>query len=359
VSAFPPVRVVVTLAVTCAVIVAPVLGAMGTRLGERNSWVAPPVLWRSSAPGLDLLAFFLPNPLHPLVSGALDAGLSSSPGGLVENVASIPWTIILIIVIGIVYAGTRFPRRWIIWTGFFALLALGPFITIAGVMTYVPTPWTLVRYVPVVGAARMPQRVAIMVMLGVSILAVYALRDLRARARRPWMLTAAATVLLLLETLPAPRTLHSAAVPSVYRIIAEDPRAVRVLNLPFGLRDGLGSHGNTTAAWQYYQTVHEKPIMGGYLSRLPKHRVARYRRRPVMSVLLELSEGRPVALDRQDRAVVRAWENRAEHNIGYVVMDSARCSPELTAFAERAFDLTFVAADGPFRLYRAWSSAGR
>ncbi|HXG54461.1 MAG TPA: hypothetical protein VNJ03_03705 [Vicinamibacterales bacterium] len=358
VSAFPPVRVVLTLAVTCAVIVAPVLGAMGTRLAERNSWVAPPVLWRSSAPGLDLLSFFLPNPLHPLVSGAFDAGLSSSPGGLVENVASIPWTVILIIVIGIVYAGTRFPRRWIIWTGFFALLALGPFITIAGVMTYVPTPWTLVRYVPVVGAARMPQRVAILVMLGVSILAVYALRDLRLRARRPWMVTVAATVLLLLETLPAPRTLHSAAVPSVYRIIAEDPRAVRVLNLPFGLRDGLGSHGNTNAASQYYQTVHEKPIMGGYLSRLPTNRVARYRRRRVMSVLLELSEGRPVALDRQDRAVVRAWENRAEHNIGYVVMDSTRCSPELSAFAERAFDLTFVAADGPFRLYRAWSSAG-
>lgn len=355
----PPMRVVVTVAVTCAVIVAPVLGAMGSRLRERNSWVAPPVLWRSSAPGLDLLSFFLPNPLHPLVSGAFDAGLSSSPGGLVENVASIPWTIVLIIAFGIVFVGARLPRRWIIWTVFFALLALGPFITIAGVRTYIPTPWTLVRYLPVVGAARMPPRAAILVMFGMSVLAAYALRDLRSRTKRPWILTAAVTVVLLLETLPAPRRLHSAAVPSIYRIIADDPRAVRVLNLPFGLRDGLGSHGNTTAAWQYYQTVHEKPIMGGYLSRLPRHRVARYRARRVMSVLMDLSEGLPVAPVRLERAIMRARENRAEHNIGYVVMDSARCAPELTAFAERAFDLTFVAADGPFRLYRAWSSSDR
>lgn len=352
-----PLRAVVTIGLTCAVILTPVLSAMGSRLGERSSWVSPPVLWRSSAPGLDLLAFFLPNPLHPFVAGAFDAGLRSSPGGLVENVASVPWTAILIIAFGIALAGTRLPRRWVIWTVFFVLLAMGPFITIGGVMTYVPTPWTLVRYLPVVGAARMPQRVAILVMLGVAVLAAHALRDLRARTKRPWMLTAGATVVLLFETLPAPRTLHSAAVPSVYRIIADDPRHVRVLNLPFGLRDGLGSHGNTTAAWQYYQTVHEKPIMGGYLSRLPKNRVARYRARRVMSVLMDLSEGLPLAPARLERAILRARENRAEHNIGYVVMDSSRCSPELTAFAERAFDLAFVAADGPFRLYRAWASS--
>ncbi|MBA3295591.1 MAG: hypothetical protein H0U19_01540 [Acidobacteria bacterium] len=357
VSTVVPVRVVVTVGLTCAVIVAPVLGAMGSRLRERSSWVSPPVLWRSSAPGLDLLTFFLPNPLHPLVAGAFDAGLRSSPGGFVENVASIPWTVVLIIALGIAVVGTRLPRRWVIWTVFFTLLALGPFVTIGGVMTYIPTPWSLVRYVPVVGAARMPQRVAILVMLGMAVLAAYALRDLRSRTKRPWIITVAATVVLLFETLPAPRTLHSAAVPSVYRIIAADPRDVRVLDLPFGLRDGLSSYGNATAASQFYQTVHEKPIMGGYLSRLPKNRVARYRARRVMRVLMDLSEGRPVAPARLERAILRARENRVEHNIGYVVMDSSRCSPELTAFAERAFDLAFVAADGPFRLYRAWASS--
>ena len=36
----------------------------------------------------------------------------------------------------------------------FGLLALGPFVHVAGVNTYLPTPWTLLRYVPLIGEAR-------------------------------------------------------------------------------------------------------------------------------------------------------------------------------------------------------------
>jgi hypothetical protein len=352
----PPARVTGTVAVTCAAIVAPVLSAMGDEIRQPNGWLSPPVFWRSSAPGVDLLSFFLPNPLHPLVNGMFDAGLRSSPGGLVENVASIPWTLFGVLAVAVVFAGTRLPRRWVAWTVFFTLLALGPFIRVAGVMTYVPTPWTLLRYVPVIGAARMPPRFAILVMLGVAMLVAFALRDLRARSRRPWLITAVVTLLLVIETIPAPRTLHSATAPAVYRTIAADPAPVRVLNLPFGLRDGLSSYGNTTAAWQFYQITHEKQIMGGYLSRLPAADLASYQARLVMKTLMDLSAGRPVSPQRLDRAIARAKENRAEHRIGYVVVDVGRCSPQLVDFAQRAFELRFVESDGPYHLYRTWSA---
>ena len=45
---------------------------------------------------------------------------------------------------------------------------------------------------------------------------------------------AAVTGLLLFELSPFPRPLYSARVPDVYRIIANDPRHIRVLNLPVG-----------------------------------------------------------------------------------------------------------------------------
>ena len=43
----------------------PVLYAFGERLAFDNS-VGTPVYWRSSPPGVDLLAFVLPNPNHAL-----------------------------------------------------------------------------------------------------------------------------------------------------------------------------------------------------------------------------------------------------------------------------------------------------
>lgn len=352
VPVLPPVRIMLMSALICGALLIPVLAPMGGGITERSNWISPQVFWRSSAPGLDLLSFFLPNPLHPWFGSPFVEGLRQSPGGFVENVASIPWTVFALIATAVAVVGGRLPRRWIAWTLFFGLLALGPFITIAGTLTYVPTPWALLRYVPVIGAARMPTRFAVLVMLGIAMLAAYSLRDLKARWNRPWLVTALVSILLLAESVPAPRVLHDGRVPAVYRLIAADRRDVRVLNLPFGLRDGLSSHGNTTAAWQFFQTVHEKPILGGYLSRLPEPAVTLYRRRRVTRVLMDLSASRAVSEDRVAEAIKRAHEIRDELNVGYVVVDTQQSSPQLVDFAQQAFDLQWVATDGDYVLYR-------
>ena len=38
----------------------------------------------------------------------------------------------------------------------FGLLALGPFVHVAGINTYVPGPWALLRYVPLIGLVHTP-----------------------------------------------------------------------------------------------------------------------------------------------------------------------------------------------------------
>jgi hypothetical protein len=60
----------------------------------------------------------------------------------------------------------------------------------------------------------------------------------------------------------------------------------------FGLKDGLSERGAFSAKYQYYQTLHEKALIGGYLSRLPDGAMVRYRRDVVVRTLLRLSEGR-------------------------------------------------------------------
>lgn len=353
----PSVRVLVVAGAACAVLLSPVLSALVGAVGE-SQWSRPTVFWRSSPPGLDLFALFVPNPLHPWFGSFFAEGARQMPGGFVENIASIPWTLIAVLVGAATWARGSLPRYWLAFTVCAGALALGPFIRVGGVMTYVPTPWTFLRYIPVIGAARMPPRMMALVMLGLAVLLAFALRELRGRVRRAspqgaraGAFTALVAGALLFEMLPAPRVLHSAAVPSVHRIIAADPRPVRVLNLPFGLRDGLSSYGNANAASQYFQTVHEKQLLGGYVSRLPRRNVERHRRFHVTRVLMDLSEGRPVSPWRTQAAIEQAHEFMPTLAIGYVVVDTDSTSAELMEFARAAFDLTRVASDGPYVLY--------
>ena len=331
---------------------APMLSAFTSPLG--SPLAANPIpMWRSSPPGVDVLAYLIPNPLHPWAPASWLTWLSERPNGLVENVASLPWVALLTVACAWWTTRQRPHSGWVAFSAFFAVLSLGPFVRFAGIDTYLPTPWALLRYAPVIGAARMPTRLAVLTSLGVSMLLAMAVRHLRQRSSRPHAVFALVGTLLLFELWPAPRLLADARVSPVFQTIADDPRPVRVLNLPFGLHDGLGGKGGHHSISQYQQTVHGKPLAGGYLSRLPPGAVKRYQRLPLMSVLLELSEGQPVDPARLDEAVARARARRKELNIGWIVVDSSRATPELLALCSRAFDLQWIATDGDWVIYRA------
>jgi hypothetical protein len=347
---WPYARSATVAAIVCAILLSPVLYAVGSPFGE-SAWISPPVPWRSSAPGVDLLAYAIPNPYNPVVGGAGTGLLRSLPNGFVENVASIPWTAAAAIVAIPLLLRRPLPGGMIAFTVFWMLLALGPFIRVAGEQTFVPTPWALLRYVPVIGAARMPTRMTVMVMFGIAVLLALAIRELRQGTPRGRVIATAVGALLVFELLPAPRVLHSAEVPAVYRAIREDPRPLRVMTLPFGLRDGLSSRGDFSAAYQYFQTAHEKPLVGGYLSRLPRRGVARYRRNRVMRTLMRLSEGRLVEPELMDYALAHGLDAMDDVQLGWVVVDTSRAAPGLRDFAIRAFRLTHVMSESGYELY--------
>lgn len=349
VSAYAQAAIVAGL--VCFVMLSPVLSAVGSPFSERQ-WINPGVMWRNSAPGVDALAFFAPNPLHPMFGFLSYHWFSSLPGGFNENVVAIPWVALLTIAVGIAVSRFRPHRGWVLFTAVFAVMAMGPFISIAKHLTYLPTPWALLRYLPIVGAARMPTRLSILVMMGVAMMFAMVLQEMRSRSRHPRLFTAVIGALLLFELLPAPRVLHSAVVPAPYHFIARDPRPLRVLSLPFGLRDGMSSRGNYSASSQFYQTVHEKRLIGGYLSRLPGDSIARYRGNSTLRVLMRYSEGTPVEESLRAAGLERGPRNLERLKIGYVVIDRKRSSAELIEFAKRALSLTFISSDGLLDLYR-------
>src|SRR4029450_12366501 len=119
---------------------------------------------------------------------------------------------------------------------------------VAGLNTYVPAPWALLRYVPVIGLVHTPARFAIPFTLCFAIVVRAALRDLsRRHPQQRSALLCVAGILLAAELLPAPVTLYSAEIPQLYRHVAAAPPSTVLLEIPTGVRDGVSNLGDFTA----------------------------------------------------------------------------------------------------------------
>lgn len=336
----------------CAAPLSPVLYGLGQRIAD-GRFVSPPILWRSSPRGIDLLALFHPNPNHVLSRWLIGDLQSAAPVPFVEYTAALSFVALAVIAIGVSRAGFRPKQGWWWLTVGFAALALGPFVIVGGANLYAPGPWALMRYVPVISTVRTPTRLAIVAALGVAVLLAGALAAIGAKwPHRRRLVSSAVLALLAFELMPAPRPLYSAEYSPLSAIIASDPRPVRVLNLPFGVRDGTSSFGDFSARYQFEQTRHGKALIGGYLSRVSKRRLASMRADPTLSALLTLSEGGEIGEDDRRRLVADGSAFVTRSHVGYVVVDHERTPPPLTRLAIEAFGLEQIAHDDRYTLYR-------
>lgn len=347
-----PIKVTVVAALACAGPLAPVLYGLSDRIAE-GRFVTPEIFWRSSPRGVDALSFLAPNPLHPLMRLLAGDPLAARPTWFVEYTASLSLVAIAAIAFAIWRAGYRPPKGWLLITIGFALLAVGPFVHIAGVNTHVPGPWALLRYAPGFGLARMPSRFAIVAVLGVAVLLAGSLAAIGQRwPQRRRLIGGIVALLLLFELWPAPRTLYSAEVSTVYDRIAADPRPMRVLVLPFGVRDGVWEAGNFRPRSQYNQTRHGKPLIGGYLSRISQHRVQRMRQEyPTLDALIRISEPKPLAASVKQVLEARGDRLVRQASVGYVVIDERFIPADRAAMVIDAFRLREVARDRHLALY--------
>jgi hypothetical protein len=344
-------RVGVFLAVAAAiaaVVYSPTLVAMGLRLSE-GRFERPAIHWRSSPPGVDLLAYVMPNPGHPLYGGPFADWLRRERSdGYEEYTASLP--LVALAVIGLAWWRWRahLPRRWLALAVLFGALSFGPFIHVAGMNTYVPGPWALLRYVPVVELARSPARFAVLATLATAVVFAAAFATLRDRSRRRGLVAAAVVGLLAFELLAQPRPLAQVRIPAIYDIVKADlDHRVRILRLPTGIRDGTSSLGDFNAESQFLQTYHEKRLLGGYLSRVSRKRKRDLMSFPVFSALVRLSAGEALTAEQLARAREGAPRFLRRSRLRYIVMDAARTSHELKSFAIELFDLELIAvADG-------------
>ena len=235
----------------------------------------------------DLLSFVTPSPLHPIWGTHFQSTHSKFSGNISENLMFVGFTVLLLAAIGTVISRkTILGRSTIFITLFFFILSLGPVLHIGGNFNFtqshftVMLPGQLTMHLPIFNMIRVPSRYFIMVMLGLSILAAFGMDYIsKALSQKftnipslTYLMQICACILVLVEfmsTLPV----HAAVkVPTFYQKLRKTSGHSPILTVPITVMGGNGRDFTSDAVlmmhYYEYQKIHQKPIFGGYWSRV-------------------------------------------------------------------------------------------
>jgi hypothetical protein len=317
------------------------------RLVVRGEYVTPEYGWRSIPHGVDLLAPLLGHPLHPLFHAASARAYDAAHVDYIEAIGWIGVVPALLLVVARstgLNAATRAELR--VWRAVliaFVLWSLGPFLTIGGFDTGLKLPEILARFVPFVANARMPGRAMVGVFMALAVLVGVKVSAATGRLRTPaaqWLVIG----LVAFEYWDAPLRLTTLDHPSIYWTLAV-AEAGAVCEVPFGIGDGLSAGvGSQDRRVLFYATLHEHPLVGGYIGRMPADAERRYEEMPIVGALLRISDHRPAA-------AASALGHTTTAPCRYLVVNRAASSGELLAYV-RELPADIIATDDAHDLYR-------
>jgi hypothetical protein len=271
------------LVLTFLVLSAPILFPTLVEAGKGYAQQPPEeTLFYSS----DLIGAFLPSELNPIWGNAIKTRVDALPPYLPlknpsERVVYLGYSVLALTAIGAWrMRKNRHVRMWAFIAALMWAFSLGPLLQVLGKTQFtpfgvtVPLPYLVLFKLPLFNIMRTPARLTVLVMLALAILASFALANLLPALARPraesrptsWAVQLAAAVVIpaviLFEFLSAPfPTVPPGWNVPIYAQIAKEPGNFALLELP------LRPFGDYMA----YQTIHGKPIIGGYLSRQPPY----------------------------------------------------------------------------------------
>lgn len=344
----------VAMAAAVSVALAAPMAWKGARLALRGDYVSPGYPWRSAPPGVDLASVLVGNPFHWLWGPPLQRLYARWGMNLIESGGG--WLGLVPVLLVAWSLRRRWSdqavRHWAAIGGIFLVWAFGPHLQVFGRTTGMILPEAILHWIPVVSNARMPGRAIVVVDLAVAVLGAVALGAWRVRSPRPNVWLAAAALLITIDLLPAPFPVVSLDHPQLYDVLRARPERGSVCELPFGVRDGFGEIGALDDRVLYYQTIHGRPIVGGFVARLPPSVLAAYGADPLVAGLLRLSN--PTA-DSHAAAPLPDRESAAallrQDGIRFVVLNRATASSALIDYVVHSLPLTRIEDEGQRSLY--------
>jgi hypothetical protein len=183
------------------------------------------------------------------------------------------WSVIALAMYSLRIVPLRTTWRWWILILSFFIFSLGPALQLNGKVIAGPLPYELLTKLPVLGLGREPARLVVFMILALAVVVGYSVDAATKRSSRHRFLALLLCPLIYLEFVAVPIKLDDRLVtmPSYYREIAEASatRSGGVLDVPYDLVGAIGP----ACDYMVYQTVHQRPIVGGYISRTPEYAV--------------------------------------------------------------------------------------
>ena len=315
-------------------------------LWRTGGYVSQAYFWRSGPAGIDVATIILGNPSHIVWGASVRALYERFHIDVMESSAWLPLSAVALAIAGIGLRNDDHNARPLGLAGIvFMTWALGPWLTVFGRQTPLILPGILLRYVPIVANARIPGRAMVVVYLVLATLAAIGLERLVKRGRVERIAASCLSVILVIECLPARPALYVPDMPSKYFALRDSPKRGAVCELPLGLRDGFGESGSLDEAVLLHQTIHERPIVGGFVARLPPAITRSYEKAPVVGSLLRLSSGGKISDLDVALTPPEAAAALTSAGIAFIVLDTRRASAELTEYVQSKIALRRVAEE--------------
>jgi hypothetical protein len=322
-------RIIFILAITL-IILSPLLLPMfqllstTTLIGEHNPL-------RHS---VDLLSFWVPGPPSTWAGWFEKVWISYAAQNREPGASAyVGYTGLGLSLLGLI--SRRWRRQTIWWLAValgFTLLAMGPQLQINGQILDIPLPYQLLsQLIPTFSITGIPGRFVVMTSLVLAMLAAYGLATLAGWWQNKTStnispinsaLLVTAVLLITLEYLAVPLRLSSTGLDDFYHTMAADPESYAVLDIKWDANFLM-----------HAQTVHGKPLVGGWLARLPEGQAAYLNQGSLEKAFLYLLLGPEETTVTDPAAIQPAIQTAlAERNVRYIIDHDNIARPWLEQF---------------------------
>jgi len=268
----------------------------------------------------DFLSFFLPSILHPFFGSLVKPIYLTFLGNIAEYTTFIGYTVLLLsIYASIVYRKDIILRFWLISAFTFSILSLGPLLKICGNTTFtvfnttIPLPFLVLYYiVPFVENCRTTGRFFVIASLAFAVLAGYGItKILEKHEAKKLLFSILFMTLICFEYVSVPFPVSPVTQPEFFLNLSSDHENYGILGLP------TGRNYDAQTEIIYYQTIHNKSLVGTHQSRIPQD-IRNFERNTPLIRELDILKPVPDILKQEDEEIGNSVLNF--YNIRYIVI---------------------------------------
>jgi len=239
-------------------------------------------LWQHEMFSVSLENLIMPTPRHtsqPLTDYAIMYGIHDLAGNpnvpgvrSIEQAVYLGYAAIILSTIALINFRKQYAWFWASLGGLFLLISLGPELRIFNNLTGIILPERLLyEVIPGWDAIRAPARFIVVTNISLAILSSYTIFNLMEKKlfsnKIKYIILFVIIAILLFDYSQLPFDTNEIVIPEIYDEIKSDKSSFTILELPLGGHGADDNYTMSSPAFMFYQTIHEKPIIGGYESK--------------------------------------------------------------------------------------------